>query len=536
MITIPIVSTFKSTGFKQAEKATIGLNRQFKTLGTTLAATFSIRKITAFTKASIVAFAQEDKAVQALSRNLENLGLAYDIKPVEDYIRTLQYATGVADGELRPALQQLATSTKNLGTAQDLLNLALDISAGTGKSLASVTQALSRAYLGTTTSLSRLNIGLSKAELTSKSFNEITEDLTNRFSGQAARAAGTYAGQIAILSAAAGDAQEILGEKLIKSVEMLVDKEKGVPALAASLEDAATYAGNLALGIASIISLYEKLPGVSGKSGSNALIDGIKTLFPGGAAAKTALDFLTGLGASEAAKQRAKADMIARANAKELGILRSRALQKETAITKEKEKQSKLDKEKAKLEKAGEMFDDERISIAAALKNKSLDDNEILRLELKRALLNENATNAEKLANQLRESQKELASLENLKLINPFMEWEETLKRSRALIGSMGVPVAGISGDGTSLAGGTSLPPSMTTAPTPVESFVPVGGSVPYNTPELTKTELSIYVNSAQGEPWSDEVQKKIVDTVVEASSRGIGTGWFRTTGSYAIQ
>jgi len=137
-ITIPIISEFQGKGFKQAQQQTSMLDKSLKRLGITLGAALSVRKITQFSKASVKAFIEEDKAVQALARNLQNLGIAYDVRPVEEYIRTLQYATGVADGELRPALQQLLTSTKNLTVSQDLLNLALDVSAGTGKSLGSV--------------------------------------------------------------------------------------------------------------------------------------------------------------------------------------------------------------------------------------------------------------------------------------------------------------------------------------------------------------------------------------------------------------
>ncbi len=171
-ILIPIVSEFQGKGFKDASKATSGLERGLKSLAVTLGAALSIRKITQSSKAAVRAFSEEDRAVQALAMNLKNLGIAYDVRPVEDYISKLQYATGVADGELRPALQQLLTTTGNLAKAQELLNLSLDIAGGTGKSLASVTQALSRAYLGNNTSLMRLNVGLSKADLTSKSFND----------------------------------------------------------------------------------------------------------------------------------------------------------------------------------------------------------------------------------------------------------------------------------------------------------------------------------------------------------------------------
>ncbi len=182
--------------------------------------------------------------------------------------------------------------------------------------------------MGTTTSLSRLNIGLSKADLTSKSFNDITEELTQRFSGQAARAAGTYAGQLAILSAAANDAQEILGEKLVKSVALLIDEDKGVPALAKSVEDVATYVGNVAVGLSTILSIYKKIPGLGESAGSSVAKGFLTTLFPG----LQGIEAAQALGARSSAKDQAKLDMIARANAKEQGILRSKTLKTELSI------------------------------------------------------------------------------------------------------------------------------------------------------------------------------------------------------------
>ena len=535
-IVIPIISEFNNKGFKQAEKQASLLDKSFKKLGVTLGATFSARKIAQFTKASVRAFLEEDKAVRALGQNLSNLGLAYDVKPIEAYIRQLQYSTGVADGELRPALQQLAGATKDLALSQELLNLALDISAGTGKSLASVTQALSRAYLGTNTSLSRLNIGLTKTELTTKSFNEITKELTDRFSGQAAKAAGTYAGQLAILAAAGQDAQEILGEKLVKSVELLLDENKGVPALAKSFEDVAIYVGNVAVGMASVVALYKKLPMTGKSSGSNFAKGLITTLFP----ALQGVDILQQLGSKEVTKQQAKADAIARANAKESGMARSRALRDEKKITDEKLKQSKIDKDKLKLQAASSVFDDEKISIAAALQNEALDRNEILRLELKKALINENADRAEKLAKALNESQKELASLQAFRLANPFQAWEDSLNKIRSGVSSLGVPVAPISPQGTI----TGQVPS-------VPSIVPPGqgGYIP---PSITQEDLydafggrgiagagvmapTININVSGTGNLSDDTKKAVVDAVVEASSAGFATGWFRTTGNYTI-
>ena len=525
-ILIPILSEFNAKGFKDAQKHTNILEKGLKRLAVTLGTALSVRKITQFTKASIKAFVEEDKAVQALARNLQNLGLAYDVRPIEDYIRKLQYATGIADSDLRPALQQLVGATQNLAVSQELLNLALDVSAGTGKSLASVTQALSRAYLGTNTSLSRLNVGLSKADLTAKSFNEITEELTARFSGQAARAAGTYAGQLAILSAAAGDAQEILGEKLIKSIEMLLDEKTGVVALANTFEDMATYTGDVALGLASIIKQVKTLGGlVSGGPSGRDLVQAIPVV-------GSYLEILAARGAKQSAAIAAKESAIARANAKEAGMLASRNYQTTRKTTTELTKQNKLKKEandleKKKLETAGKMFDDELISLEAALKNQSLDQNEVLRLQLKKALINENADRAEKLAAKLSESQAELAKLQGLKFTNdPFSVWLESLAKFQSGLNSLAVPGM------TAMTPVTPLPTSIApqanaslTEPTyqfDIGNYVAGAGAG-------GKFASTININVTGTGDLSDDTKKAVVDAVVEASGSGFATGWYRT-------
>jgi hypothetical protein len=534
MINIPITSTFKKDGFSKAEKSTNTLTKSFKNLAISLGAALSARKIAQFTKASVKAFIEEDKAITVLSNNLQNLGLAYDIAPIEKYIREMQYATGVADGELRPAYQKLANATKSLSATQEILGLALDISAATGKSLSAVTDALSRAYLGNNTSLSRLNLGIKKADLSSKSFSEITGDLSKQFSGSAAKAADTYAGKLAILSAAAGDAQEILGGKLIQSMEILAGKDGDITKLAESFESMATYVGNVALGLADVINQFKTLGGLLPGGGFNFrdLIQGIPVV-------GSYLEFFFGRGEKKAAENQGKQDMLSRALAKERGMLASKNFKIQKNTTKELEKQNKLKKDSNKLDKAGSMLDLEKIQIEAALQN-NLTDNEKLRLQLMKALVNENADRAEMLAGKLKESQTELAKLSNqtfnFKAPSPFDEWEDAILRMQRMLAGLSVPslnggsISGGQAGGGGVSGGEILatPTPIPGGPTLIPSLAP--GDIR----ELTATEQNIFnvqVTVEGSVVTQQELEKVIVDTMVEASTLGYSTGWFRTTG-----
>lgn len=155
------------------------------------------------------------------------------IQATESMILKTSLATGVADDELRPALQRLAVSTKDVGKAQELLGLALDVSKGSGKSLEEVANALGKAQDGNTTALQRLGLGLSKAELSTLSFTEVQQKLSDLYGGSAAKNAETFQGKIDRLKVGFDEAKESLGYALLPQVERFIGflNETGIPTL-----------------------------------------------------------------------------------------------------------------------------------------------------------------------------------------------------------------------------------------------------------------------------------------------------------------
>lgn len=167
----------------------------------------------------------EDEAAQVkLAGALERAtGATKDqIAATEDQILKISLATGVADDQLRPALSRLAVATGSVSKAQDLLSMAMDISAQTGKPLEAVSNALGKAYEGNTASLARLGIGLSAAELKTMSFEQVQGQLSNLFGGAAAANADTYEGRIQRLKVAFDEAKEGIGARLLPIIESLV--------------------------------------------------------------------------------------------------------------------------------------------------------------------------------------------------------------------------------------------------------------------------------------------------------------------------
>jgi hypothetical protein len=157
-VVIDIAAQFTGKpAFKKADTAVDQLNKRTQSLGKTLTRTFGTAAIAAFGRASIKAFAEDDKAATSLGQTLKNLNLAYgsNIGTVNGYISRLEAQTGVLDDELRPAMDRLLRATGDVGKSQELLNLALDVAAGTGKSVTQVSQSLQKAYLGRRTKQGR---------------------------------------------------------------------------------------------------------------------------------------------------------------------------------------------------------------------------------------------------------------------------------------------------------------------------------------------------------------------------------------------
>ena len=166
-----------------------------------------------------------DEAAQAkLATTLTNVTGATNsqIAAVEAQILKTSLLTGKTDDELRPSLARLVTSTKDVEAAQKLQALALDISAGSGKSLEAVSNALAKGYEGNTTALGKLGVGISSAELKTMSFDEVTKALSATFEGQATQQAETFAGKMDRLKVAFDEGKETVGSFVLDAITPMV--------------------------------------------------------------------------------------------------------------------------------------------------------------------------------------------------------------------------------------------------------------------------------------------------------------------------
>jgi hypothetical protein len=170
---------------------------------------------------AVKAAIEDEKAQVSLAQTLRNTTKATDqqVKAVEDYIDKTARATGITDDQLRPSLDRLIRSTGDVTKAQKLQQLALDVAAGTGKDLASVTEALSKTYDGNFGALKRLGVPLDESIIKAKDFDAAVIALSTTFAGQADAAANTFAGRMARISVAVDEAKEQIGFALLPILE-----------------------------------------------------------------------------------------------------------------------------------------------------------------------------------------------------------------------------------------------------------------------------------------------------------------------------
>jgi hypothetical protein len=419
---IDIITEFTgSKSIKQAETS-------FQRLAKSISAVVSVAAIERFSRQSVKAFLADDAAAKQLEKTLTNLGVYFDSGVLSSYIQGLQDTTGVLDDQLRPAFQSLAVATGDYTKAQDLLNTALDVSQATGASLNTVSKALSRAYLGNFTAVSRLGAGITKAEIAAGDFNAIQEKLNKNFGGSAVAAADTYAGQLRILKAAFTDVQETIGKGFVDAFTKLVGPDGSATQFAEALRDAALYIADIIRGLGVVA---EKLKPIESFfrffTGKNLLL-GIPVL-------GTYIDQIQKLGKLEifmggspepaqigyAALERDKKTLTL---AKKLSAEEKKKADAAKKAAKAAADKLKTEKANAVLNAAAKVLDIDQAQILAALGN-DISNADKDRLLLQQALLNENSNAALKLSQKIIATQLDALTLGG---IDPLRGWNSSIE------------------------------------------------------------------------------------------------------------
>lgn len=434
-VVVNFVTKLSGRGIDNFSKQSRGLDKSLGLLQKRLVALVSFGAFFRFIKNSTKAFADETGQVRQLELALNNLGLAYTSLTVENTIDQLQQLTAVSDDELRPALAQLVRQTADVTKATELLELAINVSIGSGKSLSTVSRALGRAYDGQTTALRRLDAGISAAAIASKDFNVIQAELEDKFGGAAAADLDTYAGKMRALSVASDEAREAIGLGVVKGIEALGrgDFQQG-------LTDLVTLAEKIGRGFElagrGVARLRAFLAAPIGRLGDQAALTG---------------QFLAKDIALDAAERKAQISDVDRryklerkalkelARQREQERAKSRAEDRRKAAVKAAEKRQ--DEIKKRLE---EKFDIDAINLQAAL-SRQLSDEDKARVKALQAIRTETAQDDEASLNRLIELERKRTQdslfgsslVKNQRLADLEAELQALLKLASARIGSI---------------------------------------------------------------------------------------------------
>jgi hypothetical protein len=218
-------------GVKGAEQEVQGFGDKMGKFGKMAGAAFAVAGAAALAYAGVllkqgVESAIADEQAQAkLATTLQNVTGATDaqIAAVESQILQTSLLTGLTDDELRPSFERLVRATKDSDAALKLQSIAVDVAAGSGKSLEAVTNAMAKAAEGNTASLAKLGVGLTSAQLKTMSMDEITKQLGNTFANQAAIQADTFAGKMARLKVAFDEGKETIGSFVLDAITPMID-------------------------------------------------------------------------------------------------------------------------------------------------------------------------------------------------------------------------------------------------------------------------------------------------------------------------
>jgi hypothetical protein len=502
--------------FKQADTAVGKLNSNVKKLAGTFGIAFGATALVQFSKTAVKAFAADEAAALRLNRAVENLGIGFANPAIADYIDKLETSAAIADDILRPAFQGLLTTTGSLTQSQKLLNDAITISRASGIDLATVTQDLGKGYVGVTRGLVKYNSGLTKAELTTLSFNEILSVILKRSAGAAEDYLTTTSYKMDVLSTATGKANELIGKGFVDAL---------------SRASGGTEASDATIFLETLAGGFNRVTLAAGTA-----IGAIPSLI------KNVKDLGKSIFFGFAGKQIG----VTLSTPSKKPIQSGSNLNKSTATTENKiaKENLKINTAQLKLAKAKLIFDLQKIQIEAALKGKISEEDRI-RLKLMQAIETENIDQIDKYTKMLDAAQVKVTSLQTLLTEvysmdagNPFISWETGLDGvKRALIEVNGQSIALTStiaqnSLAAGLAGGASFAQALSGAryaaqaaasagisgATGIMPQVPTGGSAA-TTGSPAGVTIATTVNTGIGDP--ETIARAVEDVIRQAVGRG---------------
>jgi hypothetical protein len=213
---------FKSSGEKSGKQFAAGFDSSatsvfkgalFANLAANLVAQVA-GGIKNFLKESVALAAEQQRVVNELNAALKVTGTFSKAasKDIQDFASSLQETSVFGDEAILKSAAYIQTIGKvNKEQLKQALQAAVDLSAGTGRSLDETTRLIARAATGQVEPFSRLGLTIQKGATAAESFKNTIATISAQFGGRAKEATNTYAGATKQLSNAWGDFKEELG-------------------------------------------------------------------------------------------------------------------------------------------------------------------------------------------------------------------------------------------------------------------------------------------------------------------------------------
>jgi hypothetical protein len=271
---ILIGSKFDAKGFKQAETATDKLGRNVKSLAATFGLAFGTAQIIAFGKASVKAALEAQAQQQRLAQLVKVTVGATDaqIESLNEQAAALQ-AIGVVNKEnITQTQSQLATFNLQIDTIKTLTPAILDYvtaekgAAASAAEFKSMTNGLAQALNGNFASLTKVGFVLddnTKKQIKSGTEAEraaaLVKVLDSTYKDFNKSLADTPTGQMQKLANAADDARQVIGEGLLGAMKELGGKE-GIGLVTDAIGELSLGLSESIVSTAKLVAELERLP------------------------------------------------------------------------------------------------------------------------------------------------------------------------------------------------------------------------------------------------------------------------------------
>lgn len=515
-------------GIKDAKNGITDFTKQVKLLRNS----FIALKIVEFGKESVAAFKADQKSALAFDNTLKNLNLTMTGMAAENWIDRLSMASGIMSDKLRPAFQDLIRVTGQYTKSQELLNTAINTSRSSGADLETVANDIAQAYVGNVKGLKKYNLGLTNAQLTAMSFQEIIDKLNSSFGGSNAAYLKSYAGKMDQLAVGTTKAKEIIGKGLIEALDKLAGgaSGSGVTALVNLMIKLSEWTAKFISGIGSLGGAIGLL--FHGKFG--AAFD----MFQQGTRSPSYKGAIPSISSMVMQDEQKKASALALKNQKAMTDQANKQLAAEKAKLALAKQKAILDKVSAVLAQANKLFDQTAIELAAAAQGK-LSDEDRTRLKLKQDILgleqaiqDNNVQAAASFSNAIVQDSQKLQILRGDlnsfgDIPNPFNAWLETIKQMAIELANL-AKIPSVSGYSAYLArGGNNIADYGGAAyQTPVN---PYAGTYYGMTGRDMPSNLNIVVTG--GDALTQQLRFDLIDSSLSGSQAALS----RDVGSFSV-